>query len=126
MFKKGLFILLLLTLIISPLTVACKSETSTTTSTQTTTATTKPISTTAVTTTTPPATQANWWDKWGEPVYGGRLKVGAGAIMGMSFDLYSFMGAEIDLWYESLFEPSWTSDRKEWSMTGMFYPDQYW
>lgn len=107
--------MLLLVLIVSPLTIACKTASTSTSATQT----------TSVTTATS-AAPANWWDKFGEPVYGGKLNVASGALMGMSFDLYNFAGAEIDLWYETLFEPSWTVDRKTWSFTGMFYPDQYW
>jgi peptide/nickel transport system substrate-binding protein len=120
MTKKVLWGLLISALILLFLIPSC-----TTTSTTSTANTPEPSSTAAVTTTAP-ATQANWWDKFGEPVYGGKLNVASGALMGMSFDLYSFAGAEVDLWYETLFEPSWTVDRKVWSFTGMFYPDEYW
>jgi len=123
----ALSLLIILTLVLS----ACTQEqtsTSTTSKPATTTSKTTMSSSTTTTSTTSATstTQANWWDKFGEPVYGGEIVYATGALMGLSFDLYNFAGAENDLWYESLFEPSWTVDRQVWSMTGQFYPDEYW
>jgi len=122
--KRKIFLAVLVVILIT-LPLACKTTSSTTPS--------QPVTTSQITkttslvpTTTPTSTVTHWWDKFGEPKYGGKLSVATGNLPGMSFDLYNFAGAEIDLWYESLFEPSWTVDRETWSMRGMFYPDQYW
>ena len=120
--KRLLFGLLVLVLAVMSLLTACQATSTTSSTTSSTTQSTVTTSTASTSTT---VTQANWWDKYGTPKYGGTISF-AGGFMGLNLDNYQMVGAELDMWYESLFEPSWTLDRQIWSMTGMFYPDQYW
>jgi len=118
--KRLLFGLLILAIVVMSLVTACQTSTSTQSSSTSSTSTSS-----STVTTQPTSTKANWWDKFGTPQYGGTISF-AGQFMGLNLDVYQMVGADVDFWYESLFEPSWTLDRKTWSMTGMFYPDQYW
>jgi peptide/nickel transport system substrate-binding protein len=138
--KVILFTFLLILVISSLLALSCSSSsTQVTSSAQTTTAssitttnsptkTESSVTTTAVpaTTTIPVTTASNWWDKFGKPQYGGSISVGTAGLSGINFDVFQMVGADNDFWYESLFEPSWTLDRQIWSMTAMYYPDEYW
>ncbi len=110
--KKLIFGLLILALVALPLFAACGEEEVTTTP-----------------PTTPPTTpteEANWWDKFGEPQYGGTLTFAVSGVMGYNWDVDSFVGADNNYYYEALFEPDWTLDRETYSFTGSFVPDQYW
>lgn len=130
--KKLIWVTISLLILLSVVLMSCSSTTSSTTPQQTSVTSPPPASTpssTAVTTAPPPSTtasQANWWDKFGTPQYGGTITYATGGLMGTSWDTYNFIGAENDLWYEALFTPSWIVDRNTWSMTGTFVPDQYW
>lgn len=120
--NKKLLLLLLITIIVAvPVFTTCTSKTSTTTSTQT--ATTQTTTSTPVTT-SPPATQAHWWDKFGEPQYGGELNMRT-SDLDPSFDSVTFLGRSEE-WYEQLFMPDWTLDRNIWSFQfGNFVPEEY-
>ena len=120
--KKLVMSLLMSAVITMSFFTACK----TTTSTSSATSTTESVTTTQIvsTSSTATSTQANWWDKFGTPQYRGTITFATGNLMGVNFDVYNFVGAQLDFWYEALFEPSWTVDRNIWSMTGMFYPDE--
>lgn len=138
--KPILFGLLIIVLVTASLLAACSTTTSTTTTTSVPTKTTQPPAATTTATSAPalstsapapgpttsvaPASQGNWWDKFEKPQYGGTLTYSVNGIMGVNWDVYTMVGAEKDLYYEALFEPDWTLDRKIWSMTGMFYPDE--
>lgn len=125
--KSLLFGMLILVFTLSSALDACKtSTTETTTSTAVLTSTTN--STIAATTKSPTTTnakQSNWWDKFGKPQYGGEINIAFSRIVA-NFDNYTFIGSDVDYWYESLFEPDWTLDRKTWDMGLQFTPDQYW
>ena len=110
--KKLIFGLLILALVALPLFAACGEEEITTT----------PPTTTPPTT---PTEEANWWDKFGEPQYGGTITT-ATTSYPTNFDTTSWPGSDWGTWYESLFEPDWTIDRDTWSFAGNFFPDQYW
>ena len=126
--KVFLFWLIIILLTSSFTLVACTTTTQTSTSTpvitttkSSSTATTSKVTTTSIST----STQANWWDKFGTPKYGGTINVVIG-FMGLNLDVYQMVGADVDFWYENLFEPSWTMDRKAWPVAGNFFPDEYW
>jgi len=114
-----LCILVLLSLVAASCSNTTTSTSSATTTTSSAAITTQPQPTTSI-------TSANWWDKFGEPQYGGTINFCYGMLMGTSFDLYTYFGGELDLWYEALFTPRWTADRQEWPMTTSYYPDKYW
>jgi len=67
-----------------------------------------------------------WWDKFGEPQYGGTLALRAGADP-TSWDPY-FGGAAVWSLYavlERLAMPDWTLDREIWDMKSPFVPIKY-
>jgi len=88
----------------------------------------KPLTTMASTQTPSAAasttTQANWWDKFGKPQYGGTITYRM-TQMSPCFDVYNFVGGEADLYYETLFNKNWTSDRKVFDFTTSVVPDDY-
>jgi peptide/nickel transport system substrate-binding protein len=115
--KKYLFVLLAGLLIVSSVFTACSSTSQTTTSTS--------ISTTLTTTsstTTQVSTQANWWDKFGTPKYGGNITIVANPL-NSDFDPYVPWNY---FWFcsDTLFSQDWTLDRKVWSFqSGTFTPE---
>ena len=68
----------------------------------------------------PPVTGANWWDKFGEPQYGGILKFRTAALGGTNVNVYRPTGAPYHHWLERLFNFDWTIDREEYSFKGQF------
>jgi peptide/nickel transport system substrate-binding protein len=74
--------------------------------------------------TTSAPTKANWWDKFGEPQYGGTITVRTTAIAG-NFDPYQAQAGAWMFMYETLFFPSWTVDRNIWSFKPGFTPADY-
>jgi len=135
--------LVIILLTISIYSMACGTETTTPTSSAAASATTSKTTTVSPKTTTPlvltstsatasastaatsttPA-ESNWWTSLGKPQYGDEITTAVTSIM-PNFDIYSFIGAETNLWYESLFQPDWTLEREKWPMSEMFIPDQY-
>jgi peptide/nickel transport system substrate-binding protein len=79
--------------------------------------------------TTAPPTKANWWDKWGEPQYGGTITVRNFFINAGSFDPTAGMmgggGFAANIMYEGLAGPDWALDRSIWSYPTGFTPLQY-
>jgi peptide/nickel transport system substrate-binding protein len=69
-------------------------------------------------------TQANWWDKFGTPQYSGTITYRL-PQMSPNFDVYHFIGAESDLYYETLFTKNWVLDRKIYDFTTAVVPDEY-
>jgi len=75
--------------------------------------------------TTSSTTNANWWDKFGTPQYGGEFTY-ATTGLDANFDTLSFIGLKNELWFQApLFLPDWTLDRSIWDVGGSFVPDQY-
>jgi peptide/nickel transport system substrate-binding protein len=90
-----------------------------------TTTTPKPTATTpAPTTTTPMPTQANWWDKFGTPQYGGTITRQVTSIS-PTFDPLDGPAASIEYWHENTFFYNWTIDRAVWPFKLVFTPDEY-
>ena len=140
--KKIFFGFIVVLLVISSLLSACSgTTTSSTTATSKSTVpsatstaqspitqTTKsPAATSAPATTSSSSTVAHWWDKFGEPKYGGEIKIPqASAGQDMNFDNYSLIGSSDQWWLEPLFSKiNWTIDRKTWSYVTPFTPEQY-
>jgi peptide/nickel transport system substrate-binding protein len=123
MSNKSLPILLGVIVIFAMLLGSCQNPQSTTTTSQPE----KTSITTAITTssTTTSAKQANWWDKFGQPKYGGTLNVPYGGYKGAGFDTFVMGSGDLNLFYDALFGKSWTVDRNQWAFGGMFTPDQY-
>jgi len=117
--KKVLYYAPVVLLLVGLLLVAsCSTNTTQTTKTTQTTQTTQAPTTTVT-------TAANWWDKFGTPQYGGTLVLGISGVMGINFDVYSFVGADNDYYYEPMFIDDWKVDRNIWSFPGGFIPAQY-
>ena len=97
------------------------------TSTSTTAKTSQVVSTsTPAPTTTAPATQSNWWDKFGEPTYGGTITIREGDLTGMSWDPSSPFGSFYTQFpIETMFQANWTVDRKLWAFQYGFTPIDY-
>ena len=73
-----------------------------------------------------PSGTGNWWDKFGEPQYGGTLTIRQGADP-TSWDPY-YGGAAVWGFYailERLACPDWTLDRDVWDMKSPFVPLKY-
>jgi peptide/nickel transport system substrate-binding protein len=137
--KKAYWLLISLILAIL-LVVSCTTQTSTSTNNQpaTSTSTTAPaLSTTTTiskpttsqppspaTTSAPPVTRANWWDKFGQPKYGGTMNVRLFSFPG-SFDTSNFSNLA-SFWIEPLFYHDWTLDRSTFSFKLGWTPDTYW
>jgi peptide/nickel transport system substrate-binding protein len=113
-------LLLTMILIASSLFVACQTA-STSTSMSNSTNTNTPSSVTSISTATSP-TQANWWDQFGTPQYGGDVTI----ITDRTTPQLDPDALGIEVWcYEPLLYPSWTVDRNEWAMAGSFVPEKY-
>lgn len=68
---------------------------------------------------------ANWWDKFGEPQYGGTLRA-LRTTMSPSWDQTFPMGSDVvTLTGEHLFQASWTTDPDEFSLSSGFVPVEY-
>ena len=71
-------------------------------------------------------TTGNWWDKLGEPQYGGEMVVRAGRNI-VNFDPYfqegltTIMGA----WLERLVCDDWTTNPAEWNFQIAWHPSKY-
>jgi len=104
-------------------TTATASTTKTTASTTKTTASTSaPAATTKVSTTTA-AAQANWWDKFGTPQYGGTLNWRYTAIQ-PTWDTNTFVGGEWQWFRDSFTFLDWTMDRSICDFKG-YTPTEY-
>jgi peptide/nickel transport system substrate-binding protein len=77
----------------------------------------------------PPAEEeeeGNWWDKFGEPQYGGTITIRE-QILGSSFDCGANPGIMVPtLWLDLLWEYDWTVDREEeWPFKTYLVPADY-
>jgi peptide/nickel transport system substrate-binding protein len=127
MAKYFWFGFLAIILVIPLLVTACASNSSTSQSTTPATTSITAVTTTAATSAAPTSTstQGNWWDKYGQPKYGGTINFSYAGLRGLAFDPYTMPGGDINLFYDSMFGKSWTSDRSQWGFVGMFTPDDY-
>lgn len=135
---KILWLVLCFTLIISMVT-ACSgpgtTKTSIPESSLTPTSTTSKLSTSTsispvTTTVVPPAssstaTKVNWWDKDGQPVYGGTMTYRTASIPNLFFDPATQMGFQDQFWQEVLFTDDFTLDRNIFSFQSNFIPMEY-
>jgi peptide/nickel transport system substrate-binding protein len=107
MAKKQIFSLLLIfTLVILPLLATCEGKEITPTQTS-------PQSTVGI----------NWWDKFGEPQYGGTITLGGNYFP--TWDPYLFPIGVFNFYFEHLWITDWTLDRKIWSRSTLFTPVEY-
>jgi ABC-type transport system substrate-binding protein len=105
-------------IVFSMVLLSCTTET-TTTSSPATTATT----TTAETTTAPPI--SNWWDKYGEPQYGGTITQRASSLS-PNFDNTTWFFNELNFYWDVMFvRVHWTIPRDQWSFNVDFTPEKY-
>jgi ABC-type transport system substrate-binding protein len=134
--RKVIFGLLIFVLFVLPLLAACGGETTpaptattpvpTATTPQPTATTPQPTATAPTATTPKPTAQANWWDKFGEPQYGGTITVPV-TNLEYTFDPNNWMGCMWwNFWHEALWFPDWTLDRKVFSFFSDWTPDEYW
>jgi peptide/nickel transport system substrate-binding protein len=84
--------------------------------------TTTPTAPSPTATTTKP-TQANWWDKFGVPQYGGTIKYRQDR-MELGIDPYVFNGG-VNYAYETMIHFDWTLNRDIWSFKTLFVPKEY-
>jgi len=128
--KKVLFGILVCLVILTVLSGSCGSTTPSTTQTASTSISTKTPATTATAatttsiSTTSTATKANWWDKFGEPQYGGTLTYRLYAVFN-NFDNYTAQGSIYNVWLETLWAWNWAVDRDMYSFKIMYTPDEY-
>jgi len=101
MTRKFLYGLLIAMLLVTSLTIACTKTTATSSATPATTAGQTKTSSTA----------ANWWDKFGEPKYGGTITTssGVGTAIPSAFDPANWMNMNT-IHMEILFNIDWTSE----------------
>lgn len=114
--KKLLINLLLITLFIIPLMIGCNGEESTPATTS------EPTTAPTASTATPAGEQA-WWDKFGEPEYGGEMVVHVSGFE-YNFDPILWAGGWLGHW-EGLFYRDWTVDRSEEAFAAEFVNVEY-
>jgi peptide/nickel transport system substrate-binding protein len=122
MFKKKLFILVGILIILSTVFAACTTSTSTSTQPAKSTSTAISAPPSSSVSTQQPPTSANWWDKFGKPQYGGTITIAVTQV-GAGFDPLSPGGG--GYFYDPMFYSDWTLDRNIWNFKGAFIPDQY-
>jgi len=71
------------------------------------------------------SSSGNWWDKFGEPQYGGTLIVATDQLGTISLDPAIPMGSQYQYWLEGLFTADWKTDRNVWSFTTGYTPPEY-
>jgi peptide/nickel transport system substrate-binding protein len=121
---KRAFLGVLILILAASLLVACTNR-SQTSSTPATTSTAQPITSTISVTNSTSATQANWWDKFGTPQYGGQFIQALSSLDGQ-FDLLNPMGTSNDLWFSlQLFEADWTLNPDIYHTVNTFVPEKY-
>lgn len=119
--KKIISITIVLLIVLSMVLISCAKQASTTStpaapSSQTSTQ----VSTTQL------STQANWWDKFGIPQYGGTIIHRTQNLEGVAFDPTSAtVQAKAVYWLETLFAPDWTLNRNTWSFKIGWAPTDY-
>jgi len=107
----------------SSTTTTAQIKTSSTVSTPKTTASTSATVATTKPATTATAKQANWWDKFGTPQYGGTVVWRTTAVQ-PTWDNNTFVGAEWQWFREALTFHDWTLDRNTYGFQG-YTPAKY-
>jgi peptide/nickel transport system substrate-binding protein len=72
-----------------------------------------------------PTAQANWWDKFGEPKYGGTLLLRTNSLA-LDLDPATTWGGLYGTFGDFLWNGDWTLDRGIWSFQTAFAPDDCW
>jgi len=124
--KKILYGLLIIAVISTSLLFACtEPETTIKTSSASTTMTQAATSTSAVTSTST-ANTANWWDKFGEPKYGGTITVscGIGGSIPSGFDPANWMNI-VTINLETLFTSDWIQSNRDIVTSGWISDEAY-
>ena len=68
--------------------------------------------------------EQKWWNKFGEPKYGGTINIRLdGDMLQMMLDPYSSWGGPP--YFEGLWVPDWTLDRDIYPFKQSFTPDKY-
>lgn len=67
---------------------------------------------------------SSWWDKLGEPQYGGTITIREQTI-NPTFDPLFFKPGDRIMWLESLFAWDWILDRDIWSFRSAYAPPEY-
>lgn len=136
--SRGIGLIVSVLILLSLILASCASTTTTPSTTQTSqpspsSITTQSTPSTPVSTSTSPApppttppTQANWWDKFGTPQYGGTINVQLSTLR-LNFDTFDFFpGDWQDMVYEALFaQEDWTLDRSTYPFNADFVPMKY-
>jgi len=106
---------------------ACKVSVSTSTSVAPVTSTSiSSLTSTQVPATTKTTPSGNWWDKFGQPKYGGTFNVWVGDFGNVGIDPGKRMGRPYHYWLDRLFAPSdWTLDRTINPFKTEFIPSEY-
>jgi peptide/nickel transport system substrate-binding protein len=73
---------------------------------------------------TPPTTGGNWWDKFGEPEYGGTLNLAAGSLP-TTFDPANFTTSRTNGFFDQLFIWDWAVDRELHPFKTLVVPIKY-
>jgi len=68
--------------------------------------------------------QGNWWDKWGEPKYGGVLN-GRSGFVDILVEPQDPRSSQFGMWFELLFNDHMRVDRTVFSFTTSFTPIEY-
>lgn len=87
--------------------------------------TTKTVSSSLTTKTSATTEEAKWWDKFGEPAYGGTCTVRTRDLNSISYDPAKLMGPPFEYWLERLFNLDWTADRSITPMKVEFNSAEY-
>lgn len=80
----------------------------------------------AILLTTPIEGTAKWWDKFGEPKYGGTITLRVNETSSFVLDPYKAPSfAATQLWYDYLFANDWTVDPDTYPFKADFTPEEY-
>ena len=66
----------------------------------------------------------DWWDKFGEPEYGGTITLRVNQL-DPGFDNITFFGGQWQFWFEKLWTNDWVLDRDIFDFTPMFCPEEF-
>jgi peptide/nickel transport system substrate-binding protein len=74
---------------------------------------------------TPPTTGGNWWDKFGEPQYGGTITIGTGSLPSTFDPAANFAPVSTTGCFDMLFMWDWTVDREVYPFKTFVVPIKY-
>lgn len=121
--KISLWMIISILLVFSTVFSACTQTTSTTDVNSTQQSLTTTSSTQTLSSTTSTSTQSNWWDTFGEPQYGGTINFRFGSDT-PTWDTNSFMGSYFTMYFETIANGNWTTDRSDCDFKG-YISSQY-